>query len=169
MENFEQVLDQYRPMIYSVLKKARVYKNYDEYVQVATIALWNAWRKYDPVIGPFPPYAYRTMLTTIYREMSLENKYADNQRSMDKEKLTFLAQQMELKNYSPPLCSDFLLRVKSLLSKEEFELLIDLYHNRYKYDELTKKYGVSVSALKKRRDRMIKRLRQEFQQQLESE
>lgn len=162
MESFEQVLDQYKPMIYSVLKKARVYKNYDYFTHIATIALWDAWRRYDPIVGPFPPYAYRTMLTSIYKEINRENIHTERYISYDKEKLTFLAQYMEKKNAQQPCCSEFLTKLESLLSKEEFELLLDLYHYRYKYEDLTDKYGISVSALKKRRERLVKRLREEF-------
>lgn len=162
MESFEQVLDQYKPMIYSVLKKAKVFKNYDYFTHIATIALWEAWRRYDPSIGPFPPYAYRMMLTSIYKEMSRENKYAEHFISYEKDKLTFLAQYMEKKNVQQHCCSEFLIKLETILTKDELELLIDLYVKRYKYEELTDKYGISVSALKKRRERIVKRVREEF-------
>lgn len=162
METFDQVLEQYTPMIYSVVKRAKVYKNHDDYRHCATIALWNAWRNYEPSYGPFAPYAYRTMLTTIYREMSKENHYEKHCTSFDKETLTFLAQQMEIKNGEQSSCSDIFLKLETIVSKEEMELLLDLYYYRYKYDELAEKYHVSVSALKKRRNRLIKRLREEL-------
>ncbi|QBK27041.1 sigma factor [Ureibacillus thermophilus] len=85
MEAFDQVLEQYTPMINSVLKRAKVYKNHEYYRHCATIALWEAWRKYDPVHGPFAPFAYRYMLTTIYREMTKENHYEEHYASYEKE------------------------------------------------------------------------------------
>lgn len=157
MEEFEQVLDQFTPMIFSVLKKARIYKNFDYYKHCATVALWDAWRNYDPSIGPFAPYAYRTMLTTIYSEMSQENKYNERYISYEKDDLARISEYMQQKQASP--CSPLLCRMKDLLSKEEYELLMDLYGHRYKYEELTAKYDASIYALKKRRDRIMARLR----------
>ncbi|MFC5557602.1 hypothetical protein ACFPN4_08285, partial [Ureibacillus thermophilus] len=75
---------------------------------------------------------------------------------------TFLAQQMEIKNGGQSSGSDIFLKLETIVSKEEMELLLDLYVYRYKYDELAEKYHVSVSALKKRRNRLIKRLREEL-------
>lgn len=161
METFEEVLEQYRPMIYHVVKRAKVYKNHEYYRHCAMIALWEAWRKYDASCGPFSPYAYRTMLTTVYKEMSRENHYAQHYTSIDKDTLTFLAHQMQLKNNQPP-SSEIFTELVELMKKEELELLMDLYCHRYKYDELVQKYGISAAAIKKRRDRLVKKLRERF-------
>lgn len=161
MESFEQVLDQFRPMIFSVLRRAKVYKDFDYYEHCATVALWEAWRNYNPEIGDFAPYAYRVMLTTIYSEMTKENRFTERHVPIEKDKLTILSEHMERKNAAPP-CSSFLCKVRSMLTKEEYDLLMDLYHHRYKYEELTHKYGASIYALKKRRDRIMARLRKQL-------
>jgi len=158
MEAFDQVLEQYTPMIYSVLKRAKVYKNHEYYRHCATIALWEAWRKYDPTCGPFAPFAYRYMLTTIYREMTKENHYAEHHASYEKETLMFLIQKQQSQDARPD--SELFEKLEGLVTKEEMELLMDLYYDRYKYEELQEKYGISASAIKKRRDRLMKRLRE---------
>lgn len=161
METFDQVLEQYTPMIYSVMKKAKIYKNHEHYRHCATVALWEAWRKYDPTYGPFAPFAYRTMLTTIYREMSKENQYAAHYASYEKDTLTFLAHQKQRKNGESG-CPDLFLELAALVTKEEMELLMDIYYYRYTFEELEKKYGVTAHAIRKRRDRLMKRLREKL-------
>ncbi|KGR76004.1 sigma-70 family RNA polymerase sigma factor [Ureibacillus sinduriensis] len=161
MDNFEEILEQYEPMIKSILRKTNIYKNHDHFYQAARIALWQAWRNFDPSKGHFPSYAYRMVLTSIYTEMHKDNKYTENQIPYEKEKLTKVAQYNDLKNM-PCGHGSTLETLASYLTEEEFELLKDLYYHQYKYEELTHKYNASVAALKKRRDRLIKKLRIEL-------
>ncbi|MFC7685303.1 sigma-70 family RNA polymerase sigma factor [Ureibacillus sp. GCM10028918] len=158
MDNFEQVLDQYEPMISSVLRKARIYKNRDHFRQVAIIALWQAWQHYDPTKGSFTPYAHRMMLTSLYTAMRKDNQYSESQIPYEKDKLTTVAQYADLKNM-PSSAFATLETVAEYLTEDEFELLKDLYYHQYKYEELSHKYIASVAALKKRRDRILKKLR----------
>lgn len=166
MENFEQVLEQFTPMINSVLRKAHVYKNHDYFRQCVTIALWQAWKNYDPTRGPFAPYAHRYMRTAIYMEMRKDNRYAERNISYEKEKLTFLAQHLESKNRAQDL-SSILEDLKQLLTDAEFKLLVDLYQEQYTYEELAEKYNVTIAALKKRRERLLKKIREGVKKDLE--
>ena len=163
MENFEQVLEQYEPMITSVLRKAHIYKNHDHFRQAARIALWKAWRNFDSARGDFTPYAYRMMLTTVYTAMRKDNQYGESQIPYEKEKLTTLAQHVEVSNL-PQDNFGTLDTLAESLTATEYELLQDLYVHQYKYDELTFKYNASVAALKKRRDRILKKLRLKFRE-----
>lgn len=159
MEEFEKVLEEYQPMISSVLRKAHVYKNHEHFRQCATIALWQAWQKYDPDRGPFAPYAYRSMLTTVYTEMKKDNRYADHQIPYEKDKLTNVAQFMDLKNKPHNHLSTFEY-LSEILKEEEIQLILELYYYQYTYDELSEKYGASTAALRKRRDRILKKIRE---------
>ncbi|CAM5183996.1 hypothetical protein UACE39S_05447 [Ureibacillus acetophenoni] len=101
MEEFEQILEQYEPMITSILKRTHVYKNHEHFRQSARIALWKVVTTLNPERGPFAPYAYRTMQTTIYTEMKNENNYSDHQIAYERDKLTATAQIMEDETISP--------------------------------------------------------------------
>jgi len=161
MEEFEQVLEQYEPMISSILRKAHVYKNYEHYRQTARIALWQAWQKYEPTRGHFAPYAYRTMLTVIYEEMRKDNQHTEHYKPYENDKLAAAQKYMEIKHMPYDHAATFEM-LDDYLTAEEFELLKDLYYYQHKYEELTEKYGASVAALKKRRDRLLKKLRIEL-------
>ena len=163
MENFEDILEQYEPMITSILKKAHIYKNHDYFRQAARIALWKAWHNFDSARGDFAPYAYRMMLTTIYTAMRKDNQYHESQIPYEKETLSSLVQSSDQRSM-PDDTSILLDRLAEYLTADEFELLKDLYYHQYKYDELTDKYHASVAALKKRRDRILKKLRLKFRE-----
>ncbi|MDN4495120.1 sigma-70 family RNA polymerase sigma factor [Ureibacillus aquaedulcis] len=158
MDDFEEVLEQYNPMIYSVLRKARIYKNREHFCQVARIALWQAWQHFDPAKGSFAPYAQRMMLTSLYTAMRKDNQYSERQIPYENDKLTLVAQYTDVKNM-PSNAAATLETVAEFLTEDEFELLKDLYYHQYKYEELTHKYNASVDALKKRRARILKKIR----------
>ncbi|WP_185970886.1 sigma-70 family RNA polymerase sigma factor [Alkalicoccobacillus porphyridii] len=54
---FDEVLQQYTPLIKGQIKKLRLTQNYDEYYQVGVIALWDAFRRFEPEKGEFAAYA----------------------------------------------------------------------------------------------------------------
>lgn len=164
MNTFDQVLEQYTPMISHVLKRAYVYKNHDHYRQCAMIALWKAWQNFDVQRGDFTPYAYRTMLTTIYTEMRKDNQYTDRNIAYEKDELVNIAQFYEMKNHSH---CDFgqLEDVLSKLKHEEYNLLINLYVYQYSYKELAIIENTPLTTIKKRRDRLMKKLREMITQQ----
>lgn len=162
MDTFEQILEQYEPMISSIMRKTNVYKNYEQFRQSARIALWEAWRRYDSSRGPFAPYAYWTIQTTIYSEMKEDNKYTERQISYEQDKLMTVAQYMEQSKTTDSYVQQQLELLQEKMTPEEFRLLEDLYLYGYKYEELTEKYKASVAALKKRRNRLVKRLREQF-------
>lgn len=80
---------------------------------------------------------------------------------VEKDELSIVGQSNDLKNM-PYGHVTTLETLAAYLTEEEFELLKDLYYHQYKYEELTHKYNASVAALKKRRDRIIKKLRIEL-------
>lgn len=161
MESFEDVLEQYAPMISAVMRKANIYKNKDYFRQCARIALWQAWKNYDATLGSFAPYAYRTMLTTMYKEIHRDNRHTERFTAVDKDILNHFAQYQQLKN---EWHQDFpqLDNLLSQLTTAEHQLLIDLYVHQLSYAELSERDGVSIYALQKRRNRLLKRLREQL-------
>ena len=162
MENFEQVLEQYEPMISAVIRKASIYKNQEHFRQSARIALWQAWTKYDSTRGDFAPYAYRTMLTTLYNELHRQNRDSERYVSVEQDALTGLAQhqqQKQTEHFDFPLLE----KLFDLLTEAEKQLLVNLYVDQLSYEELSQRTKVSIAALRKRRDRILKRLRETLQ------
>lgn len=156
--NFEEVAAQYAPMISKVLRKAKVYKNHEFYRSSAQIGLWQAMERFDPEKGNFKAYAFHTMLMMVYREMAKDNAYSERVFAYEKEELNALAKEECFMDEEEENLKEIRAQL-DMLSDEEFGLIVDLYVHRYKYEELTVKYNASVAALKKRRDRIVKKAR----------
>jgi len=63
--SFDQIASSFHPLIVSMIKKFHIYKDYDEYYQIALIGLWRAYQKFDENKGSFSAYAYTTVRGTI--------------------------------------------------------------------------------------------------------
>lgn len=53
--DYEQVLEQYRPMISAIIRDFNIYKDFEDYEQIAMLALWKATQIYDEERGAFRP------------------------------------------------------------------------------------------------------------------
>lgn len=58
---FEKIVSNYKPMIKKQLQSLNLYKDYEDYYQVALIALWEAYQKFDPERGIFSTFAIATV------------------------------------------------------------------------------------------------------------
>lgn len=155
MYQFEEVLTKYEPMISASIRKCRIYKNHEQYRQTARIALWQAWQKYDSAQGDFTPYAYRCIHGSILDELKREIRYeAHYQPEEDSQLETYLLMKLdnEIANELEGLLNN--------LEEQDRQFLIDYYIRGFGYEELSVKYGTSVVALKRRRGRLIKRVRE---------
>lgn len=63
--SFDQIASSFHPLIVSMIKRFHIYKDFDEYYQVALIGLWRAYQKFDESKGSFSAYAYTTVRGTI--------------------------------------------------------------------------------------------------------
>ncbi|WP_255485859.1 sigma factor [Sporosarcina sp. BP05] len=61
MVNFEDVLEQYEPMISASIRKLNIYRGHDSFRQAARVALLQAWNRFDEAKGNFTPFAYRSI------------------------------------------------------------------------------------------------------------
>ncbi|MEH6938336.1 sigma-70 family RNA polymerase sigma factor [Bacillus sp. JJ664] len=74
-ETFEQCLVHYSPMVKSLIKTLRIYKNFEDYYQVGLVALWQAYEHFKEEKGSFSNHAYTTVRGHLLNEMTKESKY----------------------------------------------------------------------------------------------
>ncbi len=74
-KTFEDCLLQYSPMVKSLIKKLRIYKNHEDYYQIGVVALWHAYEHYKEEKGSFSNHAYTTVRGHLLNEMTKESKY----------------------------------------------------------------------------------------------
>ncbi|MFJ6208109.1 sigma-70 family RNA polymerase sigma factor [Lysinibacillus sp. NPDC092081] len=152
---FDEVLELVQPMITSILLRCHIYKDFEYYRHVASIAVWEAWRKADQSKGLFSAYIYTTVKGEILKELSKEKSFENMNTPMDNETINYIRDH-EMNERSPVLIDC----IMSHLKFEERKILLLFYVEGYSYLEIAKELGLSVDAVKKRRTRIMINLRE---------
>lgn len=159
MTSFEEVLEQFEPMISATIRQLNIYRDFEQFRHVARIALWQAWTRYDAERGDFAPYASRSirgaMLDLLKKENQFETHYVQTEDVYLMNYIDFDERQETISEFPEPL-----LQILEQLSAEENALLNALYIEGFSQNEYAEKIGVSIAALKKRRDRLMKKIRE---------
>lgn len=155
MENFEEVLEQYEPMIYACIRKLRIYKNHSEFVQAGRVGLWKAVQKYEKERGDFAPFAYRSIYGSILDE--LKKSFAHEQHAVPTEgdvleRIIGFNEEVVDQDKS-------LTEALSHLNHTEQQLIQLLFIEGYSLDEVASRFEMSKESLKKKRQRTLKKLR----------
>lgn len=154
METYEDVLNQFEPMIHACIRKLRIYKNHDSFIQVGRVGLWKAWQRYDSSKGDFVPFAYRS----IYGSLLDELKKAANEENF----LPAEDQLLEILLNKPAESSvdlEELINALSQLNQAEQQLIQLLFIDRSSLDEVALHFGITKAGVKKKRQRTLQKLK----------
>ncbi|WP_017378564.1 sigma-70 family RNA polymerase sigma factor [Paenisporosarcina sp. TG-14] len=158
MTNFEEVLEQYEPMIHACLRKLHVYKNHDSFIQVGRIGLWKAWLRFDETKGDFTPFAFRSIYGSLLDE--LKKGTQDDRLVPAEDQILGLM----VNKYNGKMdCGEWSEKVEQALSQlklHEQQLIHLLFVEGYSLDEVVVHLGVSKSCVKKRRERTLDKLKE---------
>lgn len=155
MTNFEEVLEQFEPMISACIRKLCIYKNHELYRQAGAIALWKALVRYDEERGDFAPYAYRSIYGGILDELKKEKRHEEQADPVEDDKLTFLLEQSLETSF---LREDVEVAIDSLKPSER-ELLMWIFVEGISLQQAATRVGITIPGIKKRRERILAKLR----------
>ncbi|WP_432357015.1 sigma-70 family RNA polymerase sigma factor [Sporosarcina sp. UB5] len=158
MLNFEDVLAQYEPMISACIRQLNIYRQHEHFRQTGRVALWQAWQRFDEEKGDFAPYAYRYIRGAMMDELKKEGRFEDRYMPAEDDMLTFWIDQVEVEEEEE--WNGCLYEAVRQLTEDEFKLLQWLFVDRYTQAECAKRFGISVPGVKKRRERLLKKLRE---------
>ncbi|MHA6261435.1 sigma-70 family RNA polymerase sigma factor [Sporosarcina sp. CAU 1771] len=156
MNTFEEVLNQYEPMISASLRTLNIYRDHENFRQAGSVALWQAWTRFDTEKGNFTPFAYRSIRGAMLDELKKENKFAVNTIQLDNEVLK------EVLTIADPVdfeWSDVLDEALDQLTPAERELIHWLFVEGLSLSDCVKKSSISLHGIKKRRQKMMAKLR----------
>ena len=151
MNDFEKVAEQYAPMISAIIRKLHIYRDYESFRQVGNIALWQAWQRFEDVKGNFTPFAYRSIQGAMLDELKRETKR--NEQVIHTE-TAIVEEVREEPAENLPEWLDI-----NKLSEHEKWLLEALYIKGCSLPELAVIENISLSGMKKRRERLLKKLK----------
>jgi RNA polymerase sigma factor (sigma-70 family) len=141
---FEEAIVQYTPMIHHLIKKLHIYKDFDDYIQLGFIALWEAYEKFDAEKGAFSAYAYMTMKGHLLMALKKQMKHAEHHTSLNEE----WVEVPETGQHHIPLEKEILyLYYKSLKENEKIYIHEHIINDR-PLQEIADEYNVKLDAVK---------------------
>ncbi|WP_313237971.1 sigma-70 family RNA polymerase sigma factor [Sporosarcina ureae] len=156
-ENFEDVMEQYEPMISAVIRKLHIYRDFDNFRQTGRFALYQAWTRFDETKGHFTPFAYRSIYGAMLDDLKKESRFSEVNTSVETETLENLTQNDFAEDPNSELHE-----ILTALSTNERELLIKLYVENKTQAECATHFGISISGVKKRREKLLKKLKDQL-------
>ena len=152
---FEQLVSEMEPMIAKLLSKCRIYKNKDEYRQIALIALWKAYSNYDESKYSYKAYLYNQIRYDVIDALRYYAKREAVFIPTSDEKISFyLENGQEILTSTPVLEKMF-----KQMTDEEKQLLHAVFVEQQTNEELAEQFGISVEAAKKRKYRLKNKLK----------
>ena len=159
MMTFEDVLEQYEPMISASIRKLNIHRNHDSFRQAGRVALWQAWNRFDVAKGNFTPFAYRSIRGGMLDELKKENVFEENIMLIEDESLAYLIEsEITVQHEALNRLSDAL----DVLTPDERELVEWLFIEGYTLTECAERIGITVEGVRKRRYRSLAKLRREL-------
>ncbi|WP_445478054.1 sigma-70 family RNA polymerase sigma factor [Lysinibacillus irui] len=159
-QTFEEVLEAVQPMITSIITKLQIYKDFDSYRQIASIAVWKAWLKAQPAKGQFSAFIYSSIKGEILNELSKEKNYLERITVVEDETLHYMLSERERgESQKSP---DYLECILTQLEQGERNIILLYYVAGYNDREIADILDLSIAVSKKRRMRVIKRLRDQI-------
>ncbi|MGY4688552.1 sigma-70 family RNA polymerase sigma factor [Salibacterium sp. K-3] len=81
---FEEVAEDFTPLVTGMIKRLRIYKNQEEFMQVGFIALWKAYERFDETKNvPFSSYAYITVKGEMQEQLRKDSVYDERYTPSD--------------------------------------------------------------------------------------
>lgn len=154
MQHIEQLFVENEELIKKVIAKLKIYRDYDDYMQIGRIALWQAMKNFDKSKGEFAMFAYMNIKFAIARELTKSNDVAQYEMNDEDEKILSTFEQPQ----SVPPCIAWPEWFYTLTSEEQ-RLLIMLFQEGLSGKDIAKKYNLNYETIKKRRQRLLTKIR----------
>lgn len=155
LKNFEEANIQYAPMISALIRKLHIYRDFESFHQVGRIALWQACNRFDETKGDFTPFAYRSIQGALLDELKRESRYATRFAVTEMAEFDSIAEELE-----DDCLPEWLGKIK--LDKNERALLEELFVKGKNVATLAEMEQLSLSGMKKRRERLLKKVKEGF-------
>ncbi|MGG3560498.1 sigma-70 family RNA polymerase sigma factor [Neobacillus rhizosphaerae] len=155
MDSFNQLVEQYNPMIHKIMHSLHLYRNQEEFYQTALIALWEADNRFNPEKGSFTNYAYTYIKGKLLMELTQKNK-DETMVSYPKEEYWETVQDQ---NPDIPLDAEILLSYCHGLTEKETKWVMGVILQDQTMKDLAVQENVSVSAVKQWKIGALQKLR----------
>ncbi|WP_017756520.1 sigma-70 family RNA polymerase sigma factor [Calidifontibacillus oryziterrae] len=157
-QSFEEVLQQFEPLVKKQISALRIYKNHDEFFQIGLIGLWEAYCRYNPEKGPFPPFAQATVRGKLLTHIKKENRHAEHQAELSDEMLEVVADPSPSQMLEREIVLSY---CHGLTANQRKWVIYGIIENK-KPKEIAELEGVPVSHVKVWRRDALQKLRRKY-------
>ncbi len=154
---FEELIKQYEPLVKSTLRRLGLQNDFDEAKQIGWIALWEAWKTFDPQKGAFPAYA-KTMVHGRLKSYA-RKRYQTNQKIVLCSVLP--EEPVAVKETFSTLDIDW-----APLTLRERQWMNETYNNHRTTKEIARAYEVSEHTVRSWKKSVIQKLRKGFRKEV---
>lgn len=144
MESFEQLAEQYKPMIHRIIHSLKIYHDQEEFYQTGLIALWEASKGFDGGKGKFSNYAYSYIKGRLLSELAAAAKQKERTFHPKEEYWGTIEDQDSPRH----LETELLLSYCTELTEKETKWVLASCLYSLTIKEIAEKEHVSVSAVK---------------------
>ncbi|MBS4214952.1 sigma-70 family RNA polymerase sigma factor [Neobacillus rhizophilus] len=148
MESFEQLAEQYQPMIHKIIHSLHLYTDLEEFYQIGLISLWEASQRFNPEKGNFTNYAYSYIRDKLLMEL---NKMAKIQERSFCPENEFWEMAPDCRQ-DPSLEKETLSSCLEMLTPKQQNWLLCTLHSGLSVKEIAERESVTVSAVKQWRE-----------------
>ncbi|WEG13431.1 sigma-70 family RNA polymerase sigma factor [Pullulanibacillus sp. KACC 23026] len=154
LQSFEQVVKAFEPLIKKTIRYAGLQKDYEDAFQMGMIALWEAYKSFDPLKGYFPAHAkalvYGKLLTYKRKEKTYNERYSLN------------SSELETDNIAPPPAWQLSLELDQFgLSERERCWLLSVFEAGLSTKEISQTYNVSENTVRTWKKGAVRKLKKQ--------
>ncbi len=156
MENFNEMVKQYSPMVYKIIHSLRIYKNQEDYYQIGLIALWEAYEKFEISKASFVTFSYNMIRGRILNALQKEKRIDD--------KLVLYEPTSYVLIEGSPMCDHYfpyeiLKSYGEDLTDRQLCWILHHFIEDLSIEQIAKKYNVSNETVKSWRKGALKKLK----------
>lgn len=152
--NFEELAEQYTPLIYQVIKRLQLYGDRETFYQIGLIGLWEASTRFDSEKGvEFSTFAFSTIRGKLLDYLKKEVRYQEHCQPSKDESFMMVA------DSSDPFSTDIIDVYGRNLTKNQVKWVQGRIIEDKSYKEIAEEHGVSVESVKSWGKQAVKKLR----------
>ncbi|MGN7300709.1 sigma-70 family RNA polymerase sigma factor [Ferdinandcohnia sp. SAFN-114] len=152
---FEELAEQYKPLIFQVIKSLRLYGDRESFFQIGLIGLWEASTRFNPGKGvEFSTFAFSTIRGKLLDYLKKEVRYQEHYQLSGEQIF------MKLADRSEGFQEDLIEMYGEKLTKNQVKWVQGRIIEDKSYKEIAIEHGVTVESVKSWGKQAVKKLRE---------